>query len=379
MPGPTFPTSLDTFPTITSTTQEDDTGFYHDDMHNLAFDAIAAVEAKVGADGSTDADSLDHRVAQLESLKAPLASPALTGTPTAPTAAAGTNTTQLATTEYVQAELDGVRLYFRRDDFTAAAGDKEFTFDKVPLSGTISLYKAGALLSTSDYTIDTGATGNTKAILGTVASAGDKFIATYWNTSGAALATILTNGVALAFDPSEKSSNITLSVVNTKMENASGVAGVWGTTLGTSGQSSGKLYVELHRDSKNGVGYCGAGIGTARPSTYPGSDSNSWAHLSDGYKAHSGYSSYGVAWDTVGDVFMIAFDIDNGKLWFGKNGTWMGSGDPGAGTNPSFSSIPAGTYKIIAGAKSDPSANGVTINQSPTYTVPTGFSYWPSA
>jgi hypothetical protein len=34
-------------------------------------------------------------------LKADLASPALTGTPTAPTAAAGTNTTQLATTEFV--------------------------------------------------------------------------------------------------------------------------------------------------------------------------------------------------------------------------------------------------------------------------------------
>lgn len=34
-------------------------------------------------------------------LKAPLASPALTGTPTAPTASAGTNTTQLATTAFV--------------------------------------------------------------------------------------------------------------------------------------------------------------------------------------------------------------------------------------------------------------------------------------
>ena len=40
------------------------------------------------------------------SLKAPLASPALTGTPTAPTAAAGTNTTQIATTAMLQAELD---------------------------------------------------------------------------------------------------------------------------------------------------------------------------------------------------------------------------------------------------------------------------------
>jgi hypothetical protein len=38
-------------------------------------------------------------------LKAPLASPALTGVPTAPTAAAATNTTQIATTAYVRAEV----------------------------------------------------------------------------------------------------------------------------------------------------------------------------------------------------------------------------------------------------------------------------------
>lgn len=36
---------------------------------------------------------------------APLASPALTGTPTAPTAASGTNTTQVATTAFVQGEI----------------------------------------------------------------------------------------------------------------------------------------------------------------------------------------------------------------------------------------------------------------------------------
>ena len=37
--------------------------------------------------------------------KAPLASPDLTGTPTAPTAAAGTNTTQIATTAFVAAAV----------------------------------------------------------------------------------------------------------------------------------------------------------------------------------------------------------------------------------------------------------------------------------
>jgi hypothetical protein len=46
-------------------------------------------------------------------LKAPLASPALTGTPTSPTAAVGTNTTQLATTEFVTTAASNVTSGFR--------------------------------------------------------------------------------------------------------------------------------------------------------------------------------------------------------------------------------------------------------------------------
>ena len=40
--------------------------------------------------------------------KAPLASPALTGTPTAPTASSGTNTTQVATTAFVTTATSGL-------------------------------------------------------------------------------------------------------------------------------------------------------------------------------------------------------------------------------------------------------------------------------
>ena len=56
-------------------------------------------------------DSHNHTTANVDGLdtalglKAPLASPALTGVPTAPTAAANTNTTQVATTAYVQTEV----------------------------------------------------------------------------------------------------------------------------------------------------------------------------------------------------------------------------------------------------------------------------------
>lgn len=50
--------------------------------------------------------------------KAPLASPTFTGTPAAPTASAGTNTTQVATTAYVQAE--GFAKTSTAQTFTAA-------------------------------------------------------------------------------------------------------------------------------------------------------------------------------------------------------------------------------------------------------------------
>lgn len=42
-------------------------------------------------------------------LKAPLASPPFTGTPTAPTAALGTSTTQIATTAFVQTEIEIIK------------------------------------------------------------------------------------------------------------------------------------------------------------------------------------------------------------------------------------------------------------------------------
>lgn len=57
-------------------------------------------------DNTSDANKpVSTAQAAADALKAPLASPALTGTPTAPTAAAATNTTQLATTAFVQAAV----------------------------------------------------------------------------------------------------------------------------------------------------------------------------------------------------------------------------------------------------------------------------------
>ena len=49
---------------------------------------------------------------------APLNSPAITGVPTAPTAASGTNTTQLATTAFVQSALSNIVPIIISDDTT---------------------------------------------------------------------------------------------------------------------------------------------------------------------------------------------------------------------------------------------------------------------
>lgn len=59
----------------------------------------------VAAPGTGTAASRDDHVHPSDTSRAPLASPTFTGTPAAPTAATGTNTTQLATTAFVQAQI----------------------------------------------------------------------------------------------------------------------------------------------------------------------------------------------------------------------------------------------------------------------------------
>ena len=95
-----FPTTLDTFPSAatlaTHTLQSDPHSLLHDNLGA----AIAALEAKVGVNGSAVTSSLDY----LLSLRAALASPTFTGTPAAPTPPLVDNSTRLATTAYVQGQ-----------------------------------------------------------------------------------------------------------------------------------------------------------------------------------------------------------------------------------------------------------------------------------
>jgi hypothetical protein len=70
------------------------------------YEAVTSVAGRVGAVVIAESD-VTSLVADL-ALKAPLASPALTGTPTAPTAALGDDSTTIATTAYVENAIDNM-------------------------------------------------------------------------------------------------------------------------------------------------------------------------------------------------------------------------------------------------------------------------------
>ena len=89
------------------TIDADGTGNNISNIDNADIKAAAAIDATKIADGSVTSaefqyiNSLSSNAQDQIDLKAPLASPALTGNPTAPTQAAGNNSTRLATTAYV--------------------------------------------------------------------------------------------------------------------------------------------------------------------------------------------------------------------------------------------------------------------------------------
>lgn len=71
--------------------------------HAMASSAAPLVNGTAAAGTDNGKFAREGHVHPTDTTRAPLASPVLTGVPTAPTAAAGTNTTQIATTAFVQA------------------------------------------------------------------------------------------------------------------------------------------------------------------------------------------------------------------------------------------------------------------------------------
>jgi len=138
-------------------------------------------------------------------------------------------------------------------------------------------------------------------------------------------------------NPVNKGSTVTLSNGNLDQVTASGG---WNSARASIAVASGKWYWEVTITGTtqvvmHGVDDNAYNVTTNPSSAYVGAYTNSWGvYASNGQKRNNTGSgtAYGSAF-AQNDVMMVAMDMDSGKIWWGKNGTWFASGDPVAGTN----------------------------------------------
>ena len=97
-----------------------------------------------------------------------------------------------------------------------------------------------------------------------------------------------------------------------------------------------------------------------------------FSYAADGTKvSNNSYVSYGNTY-AANDVIGMAVDLDNGKIWWSKNGTWQASGNPASGTNAAYTTLSgADNYFVSVGWFATASLN---FGQRPfASSAPSGF------
>jgi len=153
-------------------------------------------------------------------------------------------------------------------------------------------------------------------------------------------------------------------------------AGVNTFSYGTLGVQAGKWYWEVKVTFGSNV-YTGIGFASAATNT----DINGYLLRQTGqkYNTSGSASSYASALST-GDTVMIAFDADNGTLWFGVNGTWSNSAtqseiENGTTSNSAFSSIDMSSIWLPLSKGGTSSNSNIQANfGNPIYSISSGNS-----
>ena len=125
----------------------------------------------------------------------------------------------------------------------------------------------------------------------------------------------------------------------------------------TFGMTAGKYYFEYRHTQKPSGGWSYIGVMDEMARTQGSSTSDdlnykydkAWSYNSNGSVTHDDDdTAYGDSWSN-GDVIGCAFDVDQGKIWFSKNGTWQNSGNPETGVNPAYDDIVTSTASYYGG------------------------------
>ena len=199
--------TADSVTTFTNKTiDEDATGNAITNLANASIKAAAAIDATKIADGTVTStefqyiNSLSSNAQSQIDLKAALASPALTGDPTAPTQSASDNSTKLATTAYVDGQVATENELSELNDVTIAAiadanyliyDDAASVWKNQAISGAFTSTKAG--VTTLSASIDA-----TKIADGTVTSTEFQYINTLSSNAQTQIDTKATAGFAVA-------------------------------------------------------------------------------------------------------------------------------------------------------------------------------------
>ncbi len=125
-----------------------------------------------------------------------------------------------------------------------------------------------------------------------------------------------------------------LTLANGNLSIIGNTGDAWRSLPATFGVSSGKYYYECKIKSF----YTGLHLGIIDYTQVPQSNayayqySRAYMYKNDGNKANNNSStSYGNSF-TTNDIIGVALDLDNGKIYFSKNGTYQNSGDPTTGS-----------------------------------------------
>ena len=186
--------------------------------------------------------------------------------------------------------------------------------------------------------------------------------------------------MAITWNPSDKSANLTLSNGDLTVAHT-GSAG-FSAVRATESKSSGKWYWEVTIDTIASYNiFIGILTSSGLLSQRIGSTAEGWGYRNYGEKFHNSGTtgtSYGDTY-TTNDVIGIALDLDNGKIWWSKNGTWQASGDPVNGTNPAYTGISDTVFAAISTYVSSDQFTAAFKAVEFTYSAPSGFSAYDSA